>query len=65
MEENSRLRKITEILEKKQTIDVHKKYHGYCPAMQNGCFVNACKSCAYLDLKNELNKLKAEKEKDE
>ena len=59
-EQNLRLRKIIEIMDKMLTVHIYKRCTGYCHPMHDGRFLDYCKDCAYFDLTKELNELKAE-----
>ena len=54
-----------ELLQRIVTINEHKRCRGVCLPMHDGRFWMECKGCAYFDLTNEINELKAEVEKEE
>ena len=52
-----------ELLQRILTINEHKRCKGTCLPMHDGRFWMECKGCAYFDLTNEIDELKAEIEK--
>jgi len=64
-EQNDRSRKMEELLQRILTINEHKRCSGTCLPMHDGRFWLECKGCAYFDLTNEIDELKAEVEKEE